>query len=83
MAHPRSIKASAFDIRNVIGALIGIYGVILVFAYLAIDPGIDPSTGMPKDAGYNLWVGLAMVGCAAVFFLWAKLNPVIPEVKEH
>lgn len=66
----------AFDIRNVIGGLLGLYGVILLASFGFLDPGIDASTGKPKDNIYNLYAGIAMVVVAVIFFIWARLSPV-------
>jgi hypothetical protein len=72
-----------FDIRNVIGALLGIYGVVLTIAGLA--PGLlrerDKGTSdNPVDLYFgtdaNWWVGVALIAVAAVFFAWAALRPV-------
>ncbi|WP_293818020.1 hypothetical protein [uncultured Corynebacterium sp.] len=72
----RSHMAGAFDIRNVIGSLMGLYGVVLLISYFLLDPGMDVTTGEPKNETYNLVCGLAMVVVAAVFFLWTKLDPI-------
>lgn len=69
-------KAGAFDIRNVIGGLLGIYGIVLLISYFLLDPGMDVTTGESKDAVYNLWAGLALVVAAAVFFIWTKVDPI-------
>lgn len=69
--------AGAFDIRNVIGALLGIYGIALIIASFVIDPGIDQSTGVEKAVQDNLWSGLGMLAVAIVFMLWAKIKPII------
>lgn len=69
-------KAGAFDIRNVIGALLGLYGLILLISYFLLDPGVDSSTGQIKDATYNLWAGVGLVAVAAFFFIWNKLDPI-------
>lgn len=66
----------AFDIRNVIGGLLGLYGLVLLISFLFLDPGIDASTGQPKDNVYNLYAGIAMVVVAVIFFVWAKVSPV-------
>jgi hypothetical protein len=75
-----------FDIRNVIGALLAIYGVVLTIAGLA--PGLlrEHDKGATDNAVYlyvgtdaNWWVGLALIGAAAVFFVWAALRPVPVE----
>ena len=75
-----------FDIRNVIGALMAIYGVVLTIAGFA--PGLlrerDKGAGNnPVDLYFgtdaNWWVGLALIGVAVVFFAWAWLRPVRVE----
>lgn len=70
-----SHMAGAFDIRNVIGALLGIYGVVLIISSVALDPGTS-TLGEAKDSAYNLWAGAGMVVVAAVFFLWSKISPI-------
>lgn len=72
----RSHMAGAFDIRNVIGSLMGLYGLVLLLSYFLLDPGMDVTTGEPKNETYNLVCGFAMVVVAAVFFLWTKLDPI-------
>ena len=72
----RSHTAGAFDIRNVIGSLMGLYGLVLLISYFLLDPGMDVTTGEPKNETYNLVCGLAMIAVAAVFLLWTKLDPI-------
>jgi hypothetical protein len=69
--------AGAFDIRNIIGALLGLYGVILLLA------GLFGDTASAKTGGINanLWTGLALAIAAAVFLTWARLKPIV--VPEH
>ena len=72
-----------FDIRNVIGALLGIYGVVLTIA------GFAPTLLRERDKGANnnpvdlyfgteanWWVGLALIVVSAVFITWALVRPV-------
>ena len=69
-------KAGAFDIRNIIGALMGLYGVILTLAGIFGDPEVEKTGGVNA----NLWTGLALIVVAAVFIGWARLRPiVVPE----
>ena len=69
-------KAGAFDIRNIIGALMGVYGVILVLAGIFGDKALEKTGGVNA----NLWTGLALLALAAVFIGWARLRPiVVPE----
>ena len=68
--------AGAFDIRNIIGILLLIYGVILVGMGLFGDQERE-KTG---DVNANLWTGIALLVVGAGFMLWAKLKPtVVPE----
>lgn len=74
---PRRHTAGLLDIRNIIGSLVGVYGVILTLMGLFGDQESD-KTG---DVNANLWAGLAMVVVGAVFVTWARLRPVV--VPEH
>ena len=67
--------AGAFDVRNVIAALIGFYGVVLVVVGL-VDNDED---ALQKTDGFNanLWVGLAMIAFALAFVLWSRLRPIV------
>ena len=71
--------AGAFDIRNIIGALLGIYGVLLLLAGLFMDAEEDKTGGVNA----NLWTGLALAVAGALFLLWARLKPIIvpPDVE--
>jgi hypothetical protein len=65
--------AGAFDIRNIIGGLLAVYGVILIL--MGIFHDYDPKkTG---DVNANLWAGLAMAVVGAGFMLWAWLRPIV------
>jgi hypothetical protein len=72
-------RAGAFDIRNFIAGLIGIYGVVLVI-YGIIG---SSATQLKKsdNININLWAGIAMVLTAAFFITWARLRPVV--VPDH
>ena len=72
-------KAGAFDIRNVIGALLGLYGIILLLSWLFLDPGVNPETNVAKEPTYNLYSGIALLFFATVFYAWAKLRPTVVE----
>ena len=69
--------AGAFDVRNVIAALIGFYGVVLVVMGL-VDNG---AAALKKTEGFNanLWVGLALIVFAVAFGLWSRLRPIVVE----
>jgi hypothetical protein len=73
-------QAGAFDIRVFIGALLGIYGVILTLTGLfgTSDEGLAKADGV----NINLWTGLALLLSSAVFVGWARLRPVVVRPQE-
>jgi hypothetical protein len=87
MTTQRKTVSRLFDIRNIIGALLAIYGVLLTIAGLA--PGLVASHDDAAAAGNkidlyvgtdaNWWVGLALLAVAAVFLAWAALRPLVVE----
>ncbi|MDT5101243.1 MAG: hypothetical protein QOC76_4980 [Mycobacterium sp.] len=89
MTTQRKTVSRLFDIRNIIGALLAIYGVLLTIAGLA--PGLVASHDDAAAAGNkidlyvgtdaNWWVGLALLAVAAVFLAWAALRPLVVEVE--
>jgi len=66
-------KAGLFDIRNIIGALMALYGVILTLAGL-LGEHEPRKTG---DVNANLWTGLALLAVGLGFFAWARIRPII------
>ena len=70
-------KAGLFDIRTIIGLLLGIYGVILVItSFFTSDAQMAKADGVDV----NLWTGIGLLVAAAVFIGWARLRPiVVPE----
>ena len=70
-------KAGLFDIRNIIGALMATYGVILTLAGLLGEHEPEKTGGVNA----NLWTGLALLVVGAFFIVWARLKPIV--VPEH
>ncbi|WOP19266.1 hypothetical protein [Raineyella sp. LH-20] len=69
-------QAGLFDIRNVIGLLLGVYGLILLLMGLFADKGLDKTGGINA----NLWAGLVLFVVGVVFVVWARLRPMlVPE----
>ena len=86
MATSTSKLSYLFDIRNVIGLLMAIYGVVLTIAGFApalLREREKGASDNPVDLYFgtdaNWWVGLALIVVAAVFFVWAALRPVPVE----
>jgi hypothetical protein len=68
--------AGAFDIRNVIGVLLTVYGVILLLMGIFADPETDKTGGVNA----NLWAGIALTVVGVVFVAWSRLRPItVPE----
>ena len=70
-------KAGAFDIRNFIGALLALYGVILVVMGLVADTAPEKTGGVNA----NLWAGIGLLVVGGAFMAWARARPII--VPEH
>ena len=71
-------KAGLFDIRFVIGALMGLYGVILLITGLFTS---DKQLARADGFNVNIVGGIAMIVTAVLFGLWARLRPIV--VPEH
>ncbi|GAA1947189.1 hypothetical protein GCM10009798_02790 [Nocardioides panacihumi] len=67
--------AGLFDIRNVIGSLLGIYGVILVLMGIFGDEE-GKKTG---NVNANLWSGLILLVVGLIFIFWAWKRPVVVD----
>ncbi|KYH43308.1 hypothetical protein [Branchiibius sp. NY16-3462-2] len=76
----RKTSAGLFDVRNIIGALLTIYGVVLaamgLFNYTADDKS--------KTGGFNinLWSGLIILVCGILMIAWAVTRPILVPVEE-
>lgn len=66
-------SAGAMDVRNVIGTLLGIYGVILTGMGLFGDKEMA-KTG---DINANLIAGIALLLVGGAFMAWARLKPIV------
>ena len=73
----RKHTAGAFDIRNFIGALLGLYGLILTLLGIFGDKAYD-RTG---NVNANLYAGIVLLVISAFFIVWARIKPII--VPEH
>ncbi|PKW26499.1 hypothetical protein [Phycicoccus duodecadis] len=68
--------AGAFDIRNIIGLLLTIYGVILTLMGIFADPATQKTGGLNA----NLYAGIGLLVVGLGFIAWSRLRPVVvPE----
>ena len=72
-------KAGVFDIRFVIGGLLGVYGIILIL--LGLFNATDEELARGDGLNINLWGGLGMLVVAIAFGVWARLRPVVVPVE--
>jgi membrane-bound ClpP family serine protease len=68
-------KAGVFDIRFVIGGLLGAYGIILIL--LGLFNATDEELARGDGLNINLWGGIGMLVVAIGFGVWARLRPVV------
>jgi hypothetical protein len=75
MADKKAHRAGAFDVRTFIGALLGIYSVVLLAAgwFGTTQSDLDRAGGV----NVNLWTGAGLLVAAAVLLAWARLRPVV------
>lgn len=71
-------RATAFDVRIVIGLLLGIYGVVLVVTGLVVTT--EAELAKSDGVNINLWAGIGLVIAALVFLAWARLRPLLVPV---
>ncbi|MBV9513946.1 MAG: hypothetical protein JO280_07905 [Mycobacteriaceae bacterium] len=82
-AKSRRTLGRLFDIRNIVGALLAIYGALLTLAGFVpalLTAHDTPAAKTDKVDLYvgtaaNWWVGLVLLVIAAGFFAWAALRP--------
>ena len=71
-------KASLFDVRTIVGALMFLYGVILILASFATS---DADKAKADGINANLWVGIVLLVFGALMLFWAVPRPI--EVDEE
>ncbi|MDQ1526890.1 MAG: hypothetical protein QOG18_1503 [Microbacteriaceae bacterium] len=73
-AYVRSTRR--FDLRNLLGALFVLYGIIVTILGIVNGAADNKQTG---GIDINLWSGLAMLVLGVLFFLWQRWAPVPEE----
>jgi hypothetical protein len=72
-------KAGLFDIRNIVGALLTIYGVVLVIASFGTS---DAQKAKASGVNANLWVGLVMAAVGVLMIVWAVTRPIVVDEEQ-
>jgi hypothetical protein len=67
-------RAGLFDIRFIIGALLGIYGlIVLITGLFTSNADMDKADGL----NINVIAGIGMLVASIAFGLWARLRPIV------
>lgn len=67
-------RAGLFDIRVIIGGLIGLYGVICTITGLVVS---DDQIAKADGLNINLVAGIGMIVVSAGFIGWARWRPIV------
>ncbi len=78
---PKVVSAGAFDIRSIIGGLLGLYGLILVAVGLWFTEDSDKVKADGENL--NLVVGIGLLAAGALFIAWVVLRPLKVPVPEE
>jgi LPXTG-motif cell wall-anchored protein len=68
-------RAGVFDVRMVIGLLLGIYGVVLGITGLVGTSEED--LAKTDDINLNLLTAVGLLAASGAFFAWARLRPIL------
>jgi uncharacterized membrane protein YidH (DUF202 family) len=80
MAEEKKVSAGAFDIRNLIGALMGFYGIVLVIMGIWFTDAKEKAK--VNGENLNLTVGIGLLVFAVLMIGWAVLRPLRVPVHE-
>src|SRR3954467_1161014 len=72
-------KVSLFDVRSIIGALMTLYGVVLVLASFSTS---DADMAKADGVNANLWVGLALLVFGGLMMTWAIARPLVVDEEQ-
>jgi len=75
------VSAGAFDIRSIIGGLIGVYGIVLIITGLWFTDASDKAKADGENL--NLMVGIGLLAFGAIFIAWVVLRPLKVPVPEE
>ncbi|MCX6408716.1 MAG: hypothetical protein NTV28_17540 [Propionibacteriales bacterium] len=67
--------AGAFDVRTLIGGLLGVYGLILTG--LGLFRATEAELARGDGLNINLWAGIGMLVVSAAFLTWVRLRPLV------
>lgn len=71
--------AGLFDIRNIIGALMGIYGIVLILTSFTTS---EADRAKADGANLNLWTGIGLIVTSLALIAWAVIRPIVVDERE-
>ena len=72
-------KVSLFDVRTIVGALMFLYGVILILASFATS---DADKAKADGINANLWVGMVLLVFGILMLVWAVSRPIVVDEEQ-
>jgi uncharacterized membrane protein len=72
-------RAGLFDIRNIIGLLLLVYGVILLIVSFTTS---EAEKARADGVNANLWMGIALTIVGLLMILWAVTRPIVIDEAE-
>ena len=72
-------KVTLFDVRTIIGALMTLYGVILVITSFFTS---EADKAKVDGINANLWVGIALLIFGVLMLVWAITRPIVVDESE-
>lgn len=69
-------SAGLFDIRNIIGLLMLLYGLVLLVMSFTVSAA---DRAKANGVNLNLWTGLGLLATGVVLVGWARLRPIIVD----
>ncbi|MBO1757684.1 hypothetical protein I6I76_10985 [Dermacoccus nishinomiyaensis] len=71
--------AGLFDIRNIIGLLMALYGLILLVTSFTTSTA---DKAKADGVNLNLWTGIGLIVIGAALIAWAVTRPIVVDERE-
>jgi uncharacterized membrane protein len=72
-------KASLFDVRSIVGALLFLYGLILLITSFTTS---DAQKARADGVNANLWMGLVLLVFGILMLAWAVTRPIVVDEEQ-
>jgi uncharacterized membrane protein len=72
-------KTSLFDVRSIVGALLSLYGLILLLTSFSTS---DAEKARADGINANLWMGLLLLVVGVLMIVWAVTRPIVVDEEQ-